>query len=186
MGDGHRGVRAPKKRRRANITVEQGCLSSEGTNCRERLSLSGKDWSRASREKLGRICLQLSDPQYQPYEVCRRIAGLIAEITQHLFRLSSTVEDQAVRQELAKQVKVLRLLIKQVIHKQRLRQCDDVCDMDGEKFQFVYKELMDFFGQAMTEGGVEEFQRRMVWRNFRDLASMNEERIRREIEKLGR
>jgi hypothetical protein len=38
----------------------------------------------------------------------------------------------------------------------------------------------------MKASGVEEGVRQMVLRNLRDLAGIDEERLRREIEKLGR
>lgn len=168
------------------MSVEQGNLQTAGVPPGRRMCLSGEQGAGVFRERLEAIGAQLSDPQYQPFLVCRRIAGLMAQVVQRICSLGSTAEDQFVLSGRGKQVKVLRQLIKQVIDEQRLRKQDDVLDWEGEKFQFVLPNLYRHFQQAMTEGGVDEFQRPMVWRNFRDLATLNEERIRREIAKLGR
>jgi malonyl CoA-acyl carrier protein transacylase len=164
---------------------EQHKPQTAGAQARGRLSSSG-DWSGDCRERLDAINATLADPQPRPFEVCRRIGGVMARVVQQIRSLSASAEDQAVLSGLVKRVKALRQLIKQVIDEQRLRKQDDVLNWEGGKFRSVFRNLNNLFGQAMIASGVDEFQRPMVWRNRRDLLTMNEERIRRAVAKLGR
>jgi hypothetical protein len=173
------------RRGRATMNDEQHKPQTAGAQARERLSSSG-DWSGDCREKLDAINAKLADPQPQPFEVCRLIVSVMVRVVRKIRSLSASAEDQALLSGMAKRVKVLRLLVRQVVDEQRLRKQDDVLDWEGEKFRSVLRNLKNLFEQAMTASGVDEFQRPMVWRNLRDLLNMNEERTRRDVAKLGR
>lgn len=135
--------------------------------------------------RLATVCAKLSDPQYQAFEVGRLVTQQIVELVQRVFRLSFTVEDQTLVDQLLEQIKLSRQLTKNLIGDQAFRKGEDTVNFDGEKFRFFLDELEKLFLQAMQEAGVEERQREEVVGRFREIRAQNDARIRQETAQLS-
>ncbi len=61
----------------------------------------------------------------------------------------------------------------------------EVLNLDGEKAQFLLKQIHAWFTQAMKQAGVEEETRNNIFRQYRDIACAGEPELRRAIQKIS-
>ena len=126
------------------------------------------------------IQTKLKDPNFDAYDVMRLVTYVIATLAMRILRLGFTAEESYIRHHLAKCVAPLRALGRSIIDTDKLRGRADVIFWDGEKIKLVSDTMVGWFIEAMRQAGLGEFERGMVLRNYRDLATQNEPKLRRE------
>lgn len=128
------------------------------------------------------ICAKLQSPNYQAYELSRLVTLEIATQVVHMRSLNFTVEEVYIIHWLGEVIKALRELRHSIMDTEMLRERGDVVNWEGEAIQHLIATLVDWFVAALKEAGLEEVERNNVMRHYRDLALMNEDQLRREIE----
>jgi hypothetical protein len=126
---------------------------------------------------------KLEDPNFDAYELMRFVTYAMAMLVMRMLRLGFTVEELYIRHCLYESIKPLRELGRSIIDTDKLRKRADVIFWDGEAIKHVSATVEGWFLEAMTEAGLTDFQRKMVMRNYRDLAGANEPQLRRDTER---
>ena len=67
-----------------------------------------------------------------------------------------------------------------------MRKRADVINFEGEAIKHVIKTLLEWFEEALKEAGLDEMERDIVMRNYRDLSNLDQDQLRRETEALSR
>jgi hypothetical protein len=88
------------------------------------------------------------------------------------------------RRSLNDEIKMLRELQKSLTESDILSK-KDILNIDGEKFQFMFIELLNLYGRALKESGLDRTTIDSVMKQFSDLVKTNDERLRREVARIG-
>jgi hypothetical protein len=128
------------------------------------------------------ICAKLKNPNYEVCELMRLVTVEIAKVVWHVLSLEFTVEEVHIIRRLGEGIKALRELRHSIMDAESLRKKTDVINWHGEAIKHVISTEVSWFAKALKESGVDEGQRNTVWRNYRDLALMNEPQLHRETE----
>jgi hypothetical protein len=166
------------------MNTQVGVTWPEPQNVDDRKPEVGEGETPDAEACLKLICTKLKDPKFQAFDIMRLIVQAIASVVAQIYLLGCTAEGVPLRKRHAEEVKLLRALGKQVREGEALRRKEDTINFDGPKFHFVFKNFVDLLTQAMTQAGVDEDQVNNVLRHFRDLATENLPRIRRETEQV--
>jgi aminoglycoside/choline kinase family phosphotransferase len=106
----------------------------------------------------------------------------IATVVQEMRQLGFTVEEVYIIRCLGEIIKALPELRHSIMDTESLRKRADVINWEGEAIKHVVDTLVDWFVEALKEAGLEDAERNNVMLNFRDLAHLNEDQLRRETE----
>jgi hypothetical protein len=136
----------------------------------------------ASQTTLDLICTKLQDPDYQAYELMRLVTLEIATLVTHMPLLRFTVEEVYILRCFGEIIKALRELRHSIMDTELLRKRADVINWEGEAIKHVVDRLIGWFVEALKEAGLNEAERNNVMLNYRDLARLNEDQLRRETE----
>jgi hypothetical protein len=131
------------------------------------------------------ILEKIQDPNVPVAEVSRLITVEMTEVLRemHNCRVKGDPFSLNIQKALNDQLKGLRELQKSLSEADVLSK-RDVLNFDGPKFQFVLLELVTLFEKALKESGVDDSTKSNVLKQFSDLIKMNDEKIRRETEKI--
>ena len=129
----------------------------------------------------------LKDPKFSVTEILRLISLEIVRVIQ-------MIEEQRIRPSkrfklsfCSTEIRILRALAASAQLAYRYREREDVLDLDGPKFDFVFKRILANFKEALGKalGPNSEALTNNVLRQLRDLMAMEEPEIRRELKKMG-
>jgi hypothetical protein len=134
------------------------------------------------RTALDLIRTRLESPNYQAWELMRLVTLEIATVVQEMRQLGFTVEEVYILRCLGEIIKALRELRHSIMDTELLRKRADVINFEGEAIKHVINTLLDWFKEALKEAGLDEEERNIVMRNYRDLANLNQDQLRRETE----
>jgi aminoglycoside/choline kinase family phosphotransferase len=109
----------------------------------------------------------------------------IATVVQQMLWLGFTVEEVYILRCLGEIIKALRELRHSIMDTEWLRKRGDAINWEGEAIKHVVDTLVDWFVEALKEAGLEEAERNNVMLNYRDLANLNQDQLRRETEAFG-
>ena len=140
---------------------------------------------RARGATLGLICTKLENPNFQAFELMRLVTLEIATVVQEMRQLGFTVEEVYIIRWLGTIIKALRELRHSIMDTESLRKRADVINIDGEAAQHLVGTLEVWFREALKEAGLNEAECNNVMRHYRDLAVLNEDQLRREVEAFG-
>ena len=132
------------------------------------------------------ISHKLEDPNFDAAGLLRLVTLEIALVASNILGLGHTAEEVHIGRCLGKLVTTLRALGKSIKETHFFRKKLDVVNWEGEAIQHVVVEMVAWFVEALIESGVEEAERNIIMRNYRDLALVKEHQLRRETEALQR
>ena len=144
-----------------------------------------KEGQGAGGGSLNLICAKLENPNYQAYELMRLVTLGIATVVQEMCQLGFTVEEVYILRCLGEIIQALRELRHSIMDTELLRKRGDIINWEGEAIRHVVDTLVDWFRESLKEAGLEEVERNIVMRIYRDLALQNEAQLRRETEAIG-
>jgi hypothetical protein len=161
-------------------------MSTDVLDVRQAQSEGNEEWGQgAQRTTLDLIRTKLENPNYQAYELMRLVTLEIATLVQHMLGLGFTVEEVYILRCLGEIIKALRELRHSIMDTELLRKRADVINWKGEAIKHVVDTLVDWFVEALKEAGLEEAECNNVMLNYRDLANLNQDQLRRETEAFG-
>lgn len=131
---------------------------------------------------MARISDMVRDPETPVGDISRYIALEIARIIECMDS-SDPLDHHRPMRDLNDQVKALRELQRTLTESDFLSR-KDVLNLDGPKFQFMFKSIVDFFRRALTGAGVDDGLAQSVMLQFSDLVKTNDEHLRRDINKI--
>jgi predicted RNA-binding protein with EMAP domain len=131
------------------------------------------------------IRAKVENPNYPAWKLMRLVTLEIATVVQEMRQLGFTVEEVYILRCLGEIIKALRELRHSIMDTESLRKRADVINFEGEAIKHVVDTLVDWFVEALKEAGLDEEERNIVMRNYRDLALLNEDQLRRETEAFG-
>jgi len=129
------------------------------------------------------IRTKLQNSNFDAYELMRLVTYAMARLVKQILRLGFTVEELHIRHCLYECIKPLRALGRSIIDTDKLRKRADVIYWDGEAIKHVSATMTVWFVEAMKEARLTDFEREIVMRNYRDIATANEPQLRRETER---
>jgi hypothetical protein len=129
-----------------------------------------------------RISGLVRDPEAPVGDISRLIALEIAGIIERM-DVDDPLEHHRPMRDLNDQVKALRELQRTLTESDLLSR-KDVLNLDGPKFAFVFKAMVEFFRRAMRDAGVEDALQQSVMLQFADLVKTNDEHLRRDMNKI--
>jgi hypothetical protein len=135
----------------------------------------------ANMELIGK---KLDDPKFDVEELMRLVTLQIVLVVQHMLALGFRAEEEHIRSRLGAVVKFLRELGHSLMDNHSLRKKRDVVNWEGQGMKHVVGEMVSWFVDALTEAGIEEWQRNNVMRHYRDLALLREPQLMRETKAL--
>jgi hypothetical protein len=128
---------------------------------------------------------KFSSPDFQTKETLRLILVQMTMVINDMRARENDPNAAAFIRFCSEEIRALRALAKQVEETDRLSHLD-VLDFDGPKFKYVLKQLAASFKQAalnvLGKDHDEMVNRIMI--QFRDIATMNDEEIRRNTKKI--
>lgn len=141
-----------------------------------------EDRREASIARMEEIIALVADPEAQLSDISRLIALEIASVIAQMNEQDPIIRKGSFR-ELNDHVKALRELQKTLTESDELARRDTL-NMDGPKFQFMFKTIVEFFKMAMKEAGVDATLSKTVLLNFGDKMKENEPLIQRDLSKI--
>lgn len=133
---------------------------------------------------MAQIHRMIEDPDSDPSEAARLITLEIATVSGDLVRRRNDPMMAWRLKADAQAIKSLRELRHSLMDREVLSR-KEVLNLDGEKAQFLIHRLLAWFNQAMKQAGVEEETRNNIFRQYRDIATVGEPELRREIQKIS-
>lgn len=131
------------------------------------------------------ILEKLQCPDFETKEILRAILGQMMLIIIDMKAHENDPNAAFYKRGCLADFKALQALIKQVERIDHLCQCD-VLDFDGPKFQYVFRQLADYFKQAVLKalGTDSEGKVQRIMMELRDIVAMKDEELRRNTEKI--
>lgn len=126
------------------------------------------------------ICTKLKDQNYDACEIMRLVTYVVAILAMQILKLGVTAEEFYFRRSLSLGITALRELRRSIRDSHSLRKTADVILWEGEAIKHHNETVAHWFTEAMQKAGLEKSERDIVWRNYRDLATVNEPQLRRE------
>lgn len=139
--------------------------------------------------KLEMIVEKLSDPDFDAHEIQRYISFEMAAVIRETLAGDNDrapVEQARLSRQRLRLLKALRDLSKQTREASLARKREDTLDLHGRKFQFVLGEIFKHFNAAMKDVKIDDHQRQNTMRHLRDILSINEEGLIRELKQMDR
>ena len=151
----------------------------------------GEVFSEPEHESMLPLILEkIHDPNYPLAEVNRLIAIEIGFIAQDMAKLGKKVRhgsfsETFFQKSYTEQVKALQALEKSLTSSDLLRH-RDILNFDGPKFQLAFGTFVDWFKLACQQalGHGNDAMVQSIMKHYRDIASMNEDELRKEVERL--
>jgi hypothetical protein len=134
--------------------------------------------------KSNNILLALSDPNMPIGETSRLITIEIASVYAEMTQIEEDPTNRMKMKSLHDQARLLRELQKSLTESDILSK-KDILSIDGPKFQFVFLEIMGYFKTAIKEAGFDEAASTNIIRQFEDIVRINEEKLRKDVDKIG-
>lgn len=136
------------------------------------------------KSNLGEILEMMQDQTTAVADISRKITIEMAMALKEMIDLGKDPTFQTQRRNLNEEIKMLRELQKSLTETDILSK-KDVLSFDGPKFQFVFSELLNLYGKALKEAGLERVLIDNIMKQFSDLVKTNEDRLRRETARIG-
>lgn len=133
--------------------------------------------------KYDEILRKIENPNCPVADVSRLIAIEIAKATRDMAKLMTDPTMAWKFKPYAAHVKALRELSKQLSETEVLSR-KDTLNIDGPKCQFLVREMAKLYKKALKEAGCEGSLIESAMRHFADLLSVDDERIRRELDRI--
>ena len=130
-----------------------------------------------------RIMQLVADPDAALADISGLIALEIATVVGMMGQDDPLHRNNRSMRDLNDHVKALRELQKTLTERDASSK-KDTLNLDGPKFQYVFKAIMDLFGESLKSAGLDEALSKNVMLQFRDLIQKNDDRIRRDINKI--
>ncbi len=130
-----------------------------------------------------RIIQLVTDPDSELADISRLIALEIAAVVAMMGEDDPLHRNNRSMRDLNDHVKALRELQKTLTESDAMAKRDPL-NMDGPKFQHVFKAIMALFGESLKAAGLDDPLMKNVMLQFRDLIQKHDERIRRELNKI--
>jgi hypothetical protein len=137
----------------------------------------------ASRKRMTKILEMLDCEEQKPAEVSRLIAIEIASVIEKMNYDDPLKRNNRSMRDLNDHVKALRELQRTLTESDTLSRKDHL-DMDGPKFKFVFRFMIETFQKALKEANVDESIAKNVLLNFGDAVKTSEDTLRRELNKI--
>lgn len=132
---------------------------------------------------IARIVEMVGDADSELSDISRLIALEIAGVIALMSESDPLRRNNRSMKDLNDHVKAFRELQKTLTEADGLAKRDTL-NFEGPKFQYFFKQMMELFQQAMTDAGVDVDLSKNVMLQFRDLIQANDDRMRREINKI--
>jgi len=139
----------------------------------------------ADTSGIDEITALIEDPDSDPAEISRKITVQLSRIVkaQWVVRVDTSQCNSntfKANSELIKYLKELRtsLLDTEMLSKR------DVLNLDGAKVKLLTGRMVDWFCQALREGGVLEDHKNNIMQQYRDICKAGEQALRREIQQV--
>lgn len=134
-------------------------------------------------KRMANIVEMVSDPDAQLADISRQIALEIAFVIALMSSNDPAYRKGRSFRDLNDHVKALRELQKTLTESDSLSR-RDVLNLDGPKFQFVLRKLLELFKKALKDANVEDSLAKSVMLHVGDSLKENDENIRRELNKI--
>lgn len=134
-------------------------------------------------DKYDEILEKIEDPNCPVAVVSRLISIEIAKATRDMARLTTDPTLNWKSKAYSDHIKALRELSKQLTETEVLSK-KDMLNMGGPKFIWVLREISKLHKQALKDAGCEPALIENAMRHFADLVAVNEERMKRDVEKI--
>ena len=134
----------------------------------------------AEHQVMLEIRTMLEAPDYDPYRVARKILLAISIVIEEFMNLRN---DPMVVWKLPIMVAIIRALRelqRSVMDTERLRRNESL-DFEGPKFLHVLGQITEWLAKAMRNAGLSEEICNRVFREYRDIATVEEPDLRREV-----
>lgn len=137
-------------------------------------------------DRLQAIIEQLEDPKVPAFGIVRRIEAEMGRAVQTAVR-DETQPSRRRGMALQTKVRALRNLARDVREVEKYRRKEDVLDLDGPKFAFVWGKIWEIFERGLRKalGPGQESIVQSVLRHLRDEFNVEEPEIRKELERMG-
>jgi len=131
--------------------------------------------------RLETIITQIDDPKASAAHLQRLIEG---EMARAIVAIGTDHSKRSSIARLLAQVRTLKVLAAEVRQAAKLRQREDVLDLDGPKFTFVLHRSVEIL-QRVLQKALDESTVQSLLRQLRDEFEMEEPQIRRELKRMG-
>jgi hypothetical protein len=142
---------------------------TQGKHDNEKQLKGPEEVQNSSEGGLELIRPKLADPNVRAVEVLPLITLEIHSVVTRMLSLGFTAEEGQVLRWLVQQVKVLRVLGKQVMGTYSMRRQEGVPNLDGLSYGHLIRDMLRWFQEAMEKAGVDESQRKSIMKNFQDV-----------------
>jgi hypothetical protein len=126
---------------------------------------------------------KMNDASYPVHELSRLISLEIVSIAQEMSECENDPSLQFKMKGYNDQIKGLRELAKSISETDILSK-RDILNFDGEKFKFVFTEIVNAFKKAVKEAGAGDSLQNNIMKHFADIMRMKETDLRRDTAKI--
>jgi hypothetical protein len=126
---------------------------------------------------------KLNDPNFPVQELSRLISLELVSLSQEMSECENDPSLQFKMKSYDLQVKSLREVAKSITETDVLSK-RDILNFDGEKFQFVFREIIAMFKKSLMDAGVNESLTVNIMKHFGDIMRMKEADLRRDTQKI--
>lgn len=126
---------------------------------------------------------KLEDPNFPIHELLRLISLEIVSISQQMSECENDPSLQYKMKGYNDQIKGLRELAKSVTETD-LASKKDTLNFDGEKFKYVFSEIIGAMHKAIKDAGCEDSLKTSIMKHFGDIMRMKESDLRRDVLKI--
>jgi hypothetical protein len=130
------------------------------------------------------IATMIADREVPVADISRLIALEIVGLMRKMAPKDPAERGIISQRDLNDQVKAYRELQRTLTESEALAK-KDVLNIDGDKFKFVYGEILKYFQLALKGGGIDDELAKNILMQFRDIVSNNEAGLRIDINKIG-
>jgi hypothetical protein len=131
-----------------------------------------------------RIQEMIQDPTVAVSEISRLIASEIAETLKLQLAPDPLSPAYVSSRDLNDRIKSYRELQKTLTEGESLSKRDSL-NLDGEKFQYVFEQLMRMYQQVLVEAKLDEGTVHNIMLHFGDLVKQSEAQLRIDVNKIG-
>jgi hypothetical protein len=135
-------------------------------------------------DNFNKIMELIEDPNTPLTQINRLIALEIAAANKEISNITANpMLSNVTLRSVVEQVKGLRELSKTLQDNEALSK-KDIINFDGPKFQYVLTEIVSMFRKSIIKSGYSEETANDILRNYKDMMSVREADLRREVEKI--
>lgn len=126
---------------------------------------------------------KLNDVNFPVHELSRLISLELVSLAQEMSEIENDPSQLFKMKSYDIQIKGLRELAKSIGETDLLSKRDTL-NFDGEKFKFVFREIVEMFKKSLKDAGVNDSLMVNILKHFGDLMRMKEDNLRRETQKI--